>query len=473
MSVMQSVRHIPVRVPFGPNAQVVARLLMVVGLVAVGLFIYSLQVLGMVFPLLAAAGLCLAILVVVRPEIGLAAVVVCAGFIRLSIGTGTSSVIVASLGAALLLVLGWIAHRLLHRQRLILVPWSIAIPAMALVGFTVFSLIWGRATLDPRVVVPGNFYRVQFGQSLLIIVAIGVLFVGADLFRSRYVREALVWAMIAIGVAALPFRWFVIDQNIVNTAGLFGLWFVAITWSMALVNHRLPQALRIVLASLSIMWLLMAFTREGSWVSGWLPPVIALLAITIVARPKLGFASLLIAVMAGMVYYASLYSLLITEQQEQGSLGGDFGRLQLIQRNLDVISDELLLGTGPAGYALYYMTFVPERSMSTHNNYVDILAQTGVFGLLSLVALIAALFLVGRQTMNRCRHEPADFALAAAIVGAIPALAAGLWLGDWLIPFVYNQTIAGFDHSVYSWLMLAALCGLYVQYRDHGTSTDA
>jgi hypothetical protein len=34
-----------------------------------------------------------------------------------------------------------------------------------------------------------------------------------------------------------------------------------------------------------------------------------------------------------------------------------------------------------------------------------------------------------------------------------------------LIPFVYNQTIAGFDHAVYSWLMLAMLCGLIAQVR--------
>jgi hypothetical protein len=27
-------------------------------------------------------------------------------------------------------------------------------------------------------------------------------------------------------------------------------------------------------------------------------------------------------------------------------------------------------------------------------------------------------------------------------------------LGDWLIPFAYTQTIAGFNHSVYCWLFM-------------------
>jgi hypothetical protein len=33
-------------------------------------------------------------------------------------------------------------------------------------------------------------------------------------------------------------------------------------------------------------------------------------------------------------------------------------------------------------------------------------------------------------------------------------------LGDWVIPFVYNQTLAGFRFTVHNWLILGALAGL-------------
>jgi hypothetical protein len=33
-------------------------------------------------------------------------------------------------------------------------------------------------------------------------------------------------------------------------------------------------------------------------------------------------------------------------------------------------------------------------------------------------------------------------------------------LGDWLFPFVYTQTIAGFDYAVYSWVFLGATVAL-------------
>jgi hypothetical protein len=34
-------------------------------------------------------------------------------------------------------------------------------------------------------------------------------------------------------------------------------------------------------------------------------------------------------------------------------------------------------------------------------------------------------------------------------------------LGDWVLPFAYNQTIVGFDHSVYTWLFLGGMVSLY------------
>ncbi len=33
-------------------------------------------------------------------------------------------------------------------------------------------------------------------------------------------------------------------------------------------------------------------------------------------------------------------------------------------------------------------------------------------------------------------------------------------LGDWLFPFVYTQTIAGFDYAVYSWVLLGGIVTL-------------
>jgi O-antigen ligase len=432
-------------------------------LLVTALVVYRLQGVGLLLPMFGLIGACLGALVVVRPAIGLAAVVVSAAFVRVTIGTGTDSAIVASLLCAALLVIGWAGHRLLDRQRLWLLPRSIAAPAALLAGATLFSFLWGRLALDPRIAVPPTFYRVQIAQAALTLVSLGLLFVGADILKDRVLRSFLVITILGIGVVSLPFRAFTTAPSFINTAGLFGLWFISLAWSNALVNTHLPRWLRVALGGLAFGWLAMALTREASWVSGWLPAVLALLLITIIARPRLGVATTLLTIVGVAFYYSIVVNLLITRQEADGSLGGDFGRLELIQRNLSLIKDNLLLGTGPAGYALYYVTFFPDRAMSTHNNYVDILSQNGVAGLVGFVALLIGLGLTALRLIPRLT-DAGDRAMTIAITGSVPALMLALWLGDWLVPFVYNQTIAGFDHAVYSWLMLAAIGGLYAQY---------
>lgn len=437
-----------------------------------GYVIFQLQVLGLGLVLLGLCAICLGVLVLIRPAIGLMAMLATAVSLRVTIGTGTSSPIVASLVCACILIAGWTVHRMLHRQPLLLLPLSITLPGLVLAGMTIVSLLWGRATLDPRIVVPENFYRVQLAQASLYIVAVGLLFVGADVFRSRQLRTCLMAGVIIVGAIALPYRAFSSSLSLLNTAGLFGLWFVVLCWSNALLNRRLNDFLRMALCGLAIGWLLMAFLKEGAWVSGWLPALLGLLFVTLIGRPRFGIVLCLVGIVVVAAYFSFVYDLLITQQESDGSLGGDFGRLALWSRMIDVIQGRIWLGTGPAAYALYYVTFVPQRAMSSHSNFMDILAQMGIVGILAFSALLIGLWRIGKQTWSHVSDD-LDRTFCAAVLGALPALAFSLWLGDWLVPFVYNQTIEGFDHAVYSWIMLAALCGLYCQHVSARGARDA
>ncbi len=37
----------------------------------------------------------------------------------------------------------------------------------------------------------------------------------------------------------------------------------------------------------------------------------------------------------------------------------------------------------------------------------------------------------------------------------------GMMLGDWVLPFAYNQTIAGFDNAAFTWILLGAMVALF------------
>lgn len=433
------------------------------GLVVIGLIAARFMGKGITFTLLAIPAIILAALVLLRPQLGLYALVFCAGVVRVKVGTGTGSVLVASLGCAVILGICWLGHRILHRQRLVYLPRQIAIPAFALMFFSCFSLLWGRATLDPRIEVPETFLRVQVAALMLFLVSVGLLFIGADLLRDRQARDWIMIALVAIGLAALPFRALQINMPLLSVFGLFGVWFVALCWSHALVNDRLSMRLRWLLGLSALAWILVQVVTQLDWASGWLPPCVTLLVVTVIARPRIGAPVMVIVAALGFAFQGLISALLMSEA-EQGSLGGDFGRFELWIRNIELLKDQLLFGSGPAGYALYYVTLVPDKAMSTHNNYIDILAETGIFGLLSFLVLLLGLGWLGWRTLPALTDGSDRAACIAALAGLVAAVQA-MALGDWVIPFVYNQTIAGFDHSVYTWLMLAILCGIWSQRR--------
>src|SRR5690606_29292977 len=127
------------------------------------------------------------------------------------------------------------------------------------------------------------------------------------------------------------------------------------------------------------------------------------------------------------------------------------------------------------GYAVYNMTYHPQDARSTHNNLFDVLAQNGVIGIAVFGWLVAAFTYVGiraRRLLAGRRNFEEAFVLAA--LGGIFGAAVGMMLGDWVLPFAYNQTISGFDNALFTWFMLGCLVALYAVVRDqHGSKSLA
>jgi hypothetical protein len=121
-----------------------------------------------------------------------------------------------------------------------------------------------------------------------------------------------------------------------------------------------------------------------------------------------------------------------------------------------------IVGTGLANYYYYtenfpllgwYVRFI------AHNNYQDLLVQTGFVGVLafawfSFEAVVMLLRLIPRV--------PAGFPHAyvvGTLGGLVGSLGAGM-LGDWIIPFYYNAGILGFRSSLLMWVFLGGALAL-------------
>jgi hypothetical protein len=51
-------------------------------------------------------------------------------------------------------------------------------------------------------------------------------------------------------------------------------------------------------------------------------------------------------------------------------------------------------------------------------------------------------------------------ALVAAALGGTFGCIVIMAFGDWLLPFAYTQTIAGFNYSVYNWLFMGTILSM-------------
>src|SRR5678815_543640 len=119
-------------------------------------------------------------------------------------------------------------------------------------------------------------------------------------------------------------------------------------------------------------------------------------------------------------------------------------------------------GLGFANY-YWYTPLFPIRgyavSFNSHNNYLDIVAQTGFVG---LVFFLLFLWQAGRLGWHLRDQVPQGFA-QAYIYGALGGLAGMVvvgMFGDWVLPFFYNVGLSGFRSSMLGWLFLGGLVSL-------------
>ncbi len=390
-------------------------------------------------------------------ERGIFLVVVCAGVVNfVSLPTGRESRVVISLALALILEFFWLFQLLFSGgrggQRLIASP--VNKPVLLFIGINIVAYVWSLLTRDPLLLIWPSFPVVQVAALLLIIGMPLLTLLAANRVRDdKWVRR-YVWFMVALGIlnATVKIGW--LPQSILTfigngTNGLFATWVGAIAFGALMFDKKLTLPQRALLVLVLLLQLYFYFFRYRLWLSGWLPMGVAITVITFFRSKRL-FAALAILVVVVAAFNAnSLYRSIVSDNVDEGGLQ----RIEIWQMNLKHVINHPILGMGPAGYAIYNMTYHPQDARSTHNNYFDILAQSGVLGFAAFVFLAVTLLRMGHQAQLRYKGR-GDFreAFVNTAFGGMVASLVAMALGDWVLPFAYNITIMGFDHAMHAWL---------------------
>lgn len=356
------------------------------------------------------------------------------------------------------LLLGlWLLDMLVIQRQIQLVPSRTVLPLLsflivAFISFGMGQLPWLNFALHAPL-------GAQLGGLAIIVLSVGAFFLMANQMQDLQWLSRLTWVFLAIGALSLLVRsvlpalglptrnWFM------SVGTMFYIWLIAMAFSQAWLNKDLHRFLRIALGGLVLITLYVLFVLKFGDKSGWLSAFACMAAIIAARSWRAGLALIPIAVIAAVYMWSGLVA------TDEYSISTRFDAWIIMGQ---IIKISPILGLGFANY-YWYTPLFPIRgyavSFNSHNNYVDIVAQTGLVGLVCFVWILFEVGWLGWQLRERV---PAGFAQAyvyGALGGLIGMVVAGM-LGDWVLPFFYNVGLNGLRSSVLGWLFLGGLVGL-------------
>jgi O-antigen ligase len=276
-----------------------------------------------------------------------------------------------------------------------------------------------------------------------------------------------------IGMRVVP-GWRTLNQLLLHpktTGGsLFWLWLAALTFSQSLFNKKLAMKWRVGLMGLLIGYLYLALGRNRAWTSGWAPTFVALFVILWVARPKWAMPLTMVGVATLILLFQPIYNAVFIGDNEYSAMT----RLEAWRIVGEIIKVNPILGLGPGNYYNYTLLFPILGwyvEFNSHNNYVDIVAQSGILGLICFLWFVIVTWQLGWRLRKQVPQNGFTQAFVFGTLGGLAGSVAAGMLGDWVLPFVYNIGIYGMRSSIYLWFFLGGLVAID-QIRHAGGSLD-
>ncbi|MCB0164415.1 MAG: hypothetical protein KDI79_09325 [Anaerolineae bacterium] len=311
------------------------------------------------------------------------------------------------------------------------------------------------------------------GLSLFFLSA-GVFLTVAHQVRQVYWLKWFIWLFLAMGAIHVLSQLFNLPISIFSSDQAFGsifwVWLLTLSFSQAIGNRELNLIWRILLGGLAAATLYLMVTDFWAWNSGWMPALVSILIITLLLLPRLGLLGVAVGLIMAVVKIQPIIAAVMVGDNEY-SLATRLEAWVIVWR---IVKVNPILGLGPSNYYAYAPLF-PIRgyavNFNSHQQYIDLIAQTGILGLLAFLWFFIAVGWVAWRLRNKAPDGFPRAYVIGAIGGVVGTLAAGAF-GDWVIPFFYNITLGGFRASMLSWLFLGGVIALGQIYYSSDQTKD-
>jgi O-antigen ligase len=336
-------------------------------------------------------------------------------------------------------------------------------PIALFIIVVIISYVWSGTFVEERAsFMFAQKSLVRLMTAIVLIVSPLTLVLFANAFRSRRAFKLFTFWFITLGLIMAVLR--LTTGTIfppLNAKGQFPTWFTALALGQALFNKNLSWYVRIAMLVGCGLWAQITLGLGLTWLSGWLPVVLVIGVLLTFYSRKLLVIALLGVALWGVTNTSFIDKTFGAEQSESGGT-----RSTAWARSLGVVANHFLFGAGPAGYEYYFHAYGYYNGPTgtadlSHNNYIDIIAQTGVVGFTLWLAMWAGQGWMMWKLFRKRFDDPFLIALKYSLIACYPAILAAMMLGDWITPFPYTQSLAGIDYTIWAWMISGISIALY------------
>ncbi len=376
------------------------------------------------------------------------------------VGKGLSPTLLLAIALAVV----WLIRLILaERSFRSLRPMVVNRTVLIFIVAVVISYIWSTIYVSPAVRAYQNAkFFPRFATGIVIIVSPIVTLLFANYVRSIRVMQGMVWYYLGFGTVMLMGRFAGVEMPpFLDFTGQGSAWIAIFCTALLLFNNRLQRKYQLFL--LALLGLdIYAFMFLGiGWLSGWVPMGLGICVVAL-TRTRWAFVGI---VLVGITYVLVSGSSLSADLEQENAESG-LTRIMAANLALDIANDHFLFGTGPTGYFFYLETTNIYMFLVSHNNYIDIYAQTGIVGLTAWLVMWLSIGWTLWRSLRIAPPEGVERALAAGFLACFVVSMFSMALGDWVTPFTYTQTIFGFAFTSQHWIWAGLGLSLYQHFKS-------
>jgi hypothetical protein len=387
-----------------------------------------------------------------------------------TIGTGSQTPLPFGMLILAFLVGLWLLRMMLIERQIMLVPHPVNFPFLAFVVASLISWIVGYAVWDWRITGQNNLFLVQAGQIAIFVLTVAALL----LVLNHPLKEKTLklWVVILICIGAISYAtWIFVRYGGIfpDGTGVVLVWAIVLLWGQVLFNPELKPWMRLAGGGISLLWMYWIYAQVFVWKGGWLPSLIAFFGMLWFRSRRAFLAFAAIACVIIVLNWGWINQNVVIPETGTASTLRPLYWYDVIR----MTSRSILFGLGPANYTYYWSdpTFIPLSRIAngwdtwdewgyappSHNSFVDIYSQTGLIGIILFLWGVLVALLASYKIATRLPYGFMKGFAFSVLFGFIALCFSSMFFADWLVPYVYNLTITGFRHTVYSWLLLGAL----------------